>query len=197
MLSIYSPALTSPFSRPFSGFGSFDREDLDDFFGPFLLQPQVDRARRKRLRGREVEPRGPSGVLSLFDGFMKHGDHDDMSNMRIDLDVVEQEGNYQVKADLPGVKKEDVKVSLNEETNVLTLSATKSDEVNHDTDAYKRRERHFGSVSRSIRLPENSNLEKIECAYQDGVLSLQVPKVAPIEDLKRDEEEHVKSIEVK
>ena len=197
MLSVYSPAFTSPFSRPFSGFGSFDREDLDDFFGPFLLQPQVDRARHKRLRGREVEPRGPSGVLSLFDGFMKHGDHSDVSNMHLDLDVVEQEGNYQVKADLPGVKKEDIKVSLNEETNVLTLSATKSDEVNHDADAYKRRERHFGSVSRSIRLPENSNLEKIECAYQDGVLSLQVPKVAPIEDLKRDEEEHVKSIEVK
>ena len=197
MLSVYSPAFTSPFSRPFSGFGSFDREDLDDFFGPLLLQPQVDRARHKRPRRREVEPRGPSGVLSLFDGFMNHGDHDDMSNMRIDLDVVEQEGNYQVKADLPGVKKEDIKVSLNEETNVLTLSATKSDEVNHDTNAYKRRERHFGSVSRSIRLPENSNLEKIECAYQDGVLSLQVPKVVPIEDAKRDEEEHVKSIEVK
>ena len=197
MLSVYSPAFTSPFSRPFSGFGSFDREDLDDFFGPLLLQPQVDRARHKRPRGREVEPRGSSGVLSLFDGFMKHGDHSDVSNMHLDLDVVEQEGNYQVKADLPGVKKEDIKVSLNEESNVLTLSATKSDEVNHDTDAYKRRERRFGSVSRSIRLPENSNLEKIECAYQDGVLSLQVPKVAPIEDLKRDEEEHVKSIEVK
>jgi len=197
MLSVYSPAFTSPFSRPFSGFGSFDREDLDDFFGPLLLQPQVDRARHKRPRKREVEPRGPGGVLSLFDDFMKHGDHGDVSNMRLDLDVVEQEGNYQVKADLPGVKKEDIKVSLNEETNVLTLSATKSDEVNHDTNAYKRRERHFGSVSRSIRLPENSNLEKIECAYQDGVLSLQVPKVVPIEDAKRDEEEHVKSIEVK
>ena len=197
MLSVYSPAFTSPFSRPFSGFGSFDREDLDDFFGPLLLQPQVDRARHKRPRGREVEPRGSSGVLSLFDGFMKHGDHSDVSNMHLDLDVVEQEGNYQVKADLPGVKKEDIKVSLNEESNVLTLSATKSDEVNHDTDAYKRRERRFGSVSRSIRLPENSNLEKIECAYQDGVLSLQVPKVVPIEDAKRDEEEHVKSIEVK
>ena len=197
MLSVYSPAFTSPFSRPFSGFGSFDREDLDDFFGPLLLQPQVDRARHKRPRGREVEPRGSSGVLSLFDDFMKHGDHSDVSNMHLDLDVVEQEGNYQVKADLPGVKKEDIKVSLNEETNVLTLSATKSDEVNHDTNAYKRRERHFGSVSRSIRLPENSNLEKIECAYQDGVLSLQVPKVVPIEDAKRDEEEHVKSIEVK
>merc|ERR1712146_677199 len=143
MLSVYSPAFTSPFSRPFSGFGSFDREDLDDFFGPFLLQPQVDRARHKRPRGREVEPRGSSGVLSLFGGFMKHGDHSDVSNMHLDLDVVEQEGNYQVKADLPGVKKEDIKVSLNEESNVLTLSATKSDEVNHDTDAYKRRERRF------------------------------------------------------
>merc|ERR1712146_414283 len=146
-------------------------------------------------RRREVEPRSPGGVLSLFDDFMKHGDHGDVSNMRLDLDVVEQEGNYQVKADLPGVKKEDIKVSLNEETNVLTLSATKPDEVNHDTNAYKRRETF--SVSRSIRLPENSNLEKIECAYQDGVLSLQVPKVVPIEDSNRDEEEHVKSIEVK
>merc|ERR1712146_831768 len=74
---------------------------------------------------------------------------------------------YQVKADLPGMKKEDIKVNINDKTNVLTLSATKSDEDNQVTDAYKRRERYFGSVSRSIRLPENSNLEAIECGYQD------------------------------
>merc|ERR1712146_118579 len=98
------------------------------------------------------------------------------------LDVIEKEDSYQVKADLPGMKKEDIKVSLDDKTNVLTLLATKSDEVNHDTDTYKRRERHFGSVSRSVRLPENSNLEGIDCEYQDGVLSLQIPKLAPIEE---------------
>merc|ERR1712146_462661 len=99
------------------------------------------------------------GVLSLFDGFMKQGDHDDMSNMRIDLDVVEQEGNYQVKADLPGVKKEDVKVSLNEETNVLTLSATKSDEVNHDADAYKG-ERDISAASPEAFVYQRTRISK-------------------------------------
>merc|ERR1712023_269186 len=104
-------------------------------------------------------------------------------------DVIEKEDSYQVKADLPGMKKEDIKVSLDDKTNVLALSATKSDEVNHDTDTYKRRERHFGSVSRSVRLPENSNLEGIDCEYQDGVLSLQIPKLAPIEEDTRHEEQ--------
>merc|ERR1712188_315281 len=53
---------------------------------------------------------------------------------------------YQVKADLPGMKKEDITVNLNDKTNVLTISAEKKDEINQDTDTYKRRERYFVCV---------------------------------------------------
>merc|ERR1712146_383336 len=64
---------------------------------------------------------------SLIDGRMS-------TPNKMHLDVIEQEDKYQVKADLPGMKKEDIKVNINDKTNVLTLSATKSDEVNQVTD---------------------------------------------------------------
>ena len=188
MLSVYSPAFASPLFRSPFGLGSFfDQENDDDFFGVYNIN-------KKRPRGHQLQRRNPSNALSLFGAFMNDSDHSSVNNMH--LDVIEQENSYQVKADLPGMKKEDIKVSLNDETNVLTLSATQSDEAINDTDIYKSRERYFGSVSRSVRLPENSNVEGIECEYQDGVLSLQVPKLAPIEDTKH-EQEHVKSIKIK
>jgi len=197
MLSVYTPAFASSFSR--SPFGSFFDQDDDDFFGPLLLQPRVNNMSNKRPRAHQLQRRDPDpgNALSLFDAFLSNTDNriGDINNMQ--LDVIEKEDSYQVKADLPGMKKEDIKVSLDDKTNVLTLSATKSDEVNHDTDTYKRRERHFGSVSRSVRLPENSNLEGIDCEYQDGVLSLQIPKLAPIEEDTRHEETHIKSIKIK
>ena len=189
MLSVYSPAFASPLSRTPFGFGSFFDHEDDDFFGPLLLQPGVYNMNNRRPR------HDPGNALSSFDTLISNLD-DNNSIKGMHLDVIEKENSYQVKADLPGVKKEDIKVSLNDETNVLTLSATKSDEVINDTDIYKSRERYFGSVSRSVRLPENSNVEGIECEYQDGVLSLQVPKLAPIEDTKH-EQEHVKSIKIK
>ena len=199
MLSVYTPAFASSFSRSPFGFGSFFDQDDDDFFGPLLLQPRVNNMSNKRPRPHQLQRRDPDpgNALSLFNSFLNNTDNriSDINNMQ--LDVIEKEDSYQVKADLPGMKKEDIKVSLDDKTNVLTLSATKSDEVNHDTDTYKRRERRFGSVSRSVRLPENSNLEGIDCEYQDGVLSLQVPKLAPIEEDTRHEEKHIKSIRIK
>merc|ERR1712005_103527 len=166
------------------GFGSFFDQDDDDFFGPLLLQPRVNNMSNKRPRAHQLQRRDPDpgNALSLFDAFLSNTDNriSDINNMQLDV-----------------MKKEDIKVSLDDKTNVLTLSATKSDEVNHDTDTYKRRERHFGSVSRSVRLPENSNLEGIDCEYQDGVLSLQIPKLAPIEEDTRHEETHIKSIKIK
>merc|ERR1712138_14990 len=65
-----------------------------------------------------------------------------MSNMsNIQVDLIEHDDGYQVKADLPGMKKEDITVNLNDKTNVLTISAEKKDEINQDTDTYKRREK--------------------------------------------------------
>ena len=187
MLSVYSPAFTSAFSPLYSssrspfGFESLFDHDEDDhlFFSP------LSKRQRDQKHHNQLQRRGP------FLPFTTILDSNSGSN-NMKLDIIEQNDGYQVKADLPGVKKEDINVSLNDTTNVLTLSVTKQEEVNHDTDTYKKRERHFGSISRSIHLPENSNLESVECNYQDGVLSLQVPKLAPIED-KRSE---IKTIKV-
>merc|ERR1712146_220659 len=187
------------------------RAFLDDEFD-LLLQPSSSSSKRHKLNHPHHHLDQYQHPLSLFSAATTAAAHSLFDNSslidgrmstpdKMHLDVIEQEDKYQVKADLPGMKKEDIKVNINDKTNVLTLSATKSDEVNQVTDAYKRRERYFGSVSRSIRMPENSNLEAIECGYQDGVLSLQVPKLLSVENTTSDQLEprpdpHVKSIRI-
>ena len=212
MLSLHTrrlPGMGSPFLSS-SIFEPFFEDEFD-----LLLQPSSSSSSKRHKLSHPHHHHHPGQYqhpLSLFSAAttaVAHSLFDNSSLIdgrtstpnKMHLDVIEQEDKYQVKVDLPGMKKEDIKVSINDKTNVLTLSATKSDEVNQDTDAYKRRERYFGSVSRSIRLPESSNLEAIQCGYQDGVLSLQVPKLLSVENTTSDQLEprpdpHVKSIRV-
>ena len=173
MLSLYSPrqsVLTHPFFSSSDPFESI----FGDRFDHFDLIPFNNNS---------------NNVNSITMSNMAN-----MSNMQVDL--IEHDDGYQVKADLPGMKKEDITVNLNDKTNVLTISAEKKDEINQDTDTYKRRERYFGSVSRSIKLPKTSNLQAIQCGYEDGVLSLQVPKLPLVENKKEKENSHIKTIEV-
>jgi len=177
MLSLYS---TRRVPTPFSSL-LFEDPSIDDGFFDLGLQPLSRGWKRHR----------PLSLLdSLFDdGCMIPSSTSKLTPNNMHLDIIERDKTYQVKADLPGAKKEDIKVTLNDKTNVLTLSATKSDELSQDTDNYKRRERYFGSVSRSIRLPKDSNLQAIECGYENGVLSLHVPKLPPITEAEAGEEE--------
>ncbi len=102
------------------------------------------------------------------------------------VDVTEDEKEFLIKAELPEVKKEDVKVLI--ENGVLRISGERHMEKEEKGKKYHRIERAYGSFERSFSLPENSKPEAMTADYKDGMLTLRVPK---------SKEDSPKSIEVK
>jgi HSP20 family molecular chaperone IbpA len=92
-------------------------------------------------------------------------------------DVKEQDDHYDVQIDLPGFKKEDISVELND--GYLTVSANKGLEEEEKNKAGKiiRQERYSGMMSRSFYVGEDISAEQIHGKYEGGVLTLKVPKI--------------------
>ena len=86
----------------------------------------------------------------------------------------EKDGKYYFTADIPGVKKEDISVSV--ENGYLTVSGKKEESKEEKEANYYMKETHYGSFSRSFRLPEAVDESKIEATYKDGVLTVSVEK---------------------
>jgi HSP20 family protein len=90
------------------------------------------------------------------------------------VDIFEDADGIQVKADLAGVKPEDIKVEV--ENNVLTVSGKRALENQEKRDGYHRVERFHGSFSRSFALTDDVNAEAIEAKYENGVLTVRLAK---------------------
>jgi HSP20 family protein len=90
------------------------------------------------------------------------------------VDIHETGDGFVVRADLPGVKKDDIQIDLKD--NTLTLKGEKKFEEKVSKDNYIRVERSYGSFVRSFALPQNVDVEKIKASYKDGVLELTLPK---------------------
>ena len=92
-------------------------------------------------------------------------------------DIKELDNGYELEIDLPGFKKDEVKAELN--NGYLTVSAAKGldeDKEDKKTGKYIRRERYAGSMSRSFYVGENMKEEDIHAKYENGILTLDVPK---------------------
>jgi len=111
------------------------------------------------------------------DPFMDLFDHwaSDNRESGLRVDLAEKENHYVITAEIPGVKSEDLSVTV--ENDVLTISAEKRDEFEGKEGGVYRRERSYGSLSRSFKLGEQVNTEKIDAEYKDGVLTLTLPKL--------------------
>jgi len=127
-------------------------------------------------------------VGRLFDGLFSDFDRDGsmMTSWSPRTDVIENNESYTIKAELPGVNKNDVKITLRE--NVLTIKGEKKQEKEEKDHNLHRVERSYGSFERSFSLPSNLKSDKIDAAYKDGVLTITLPKA---------EEPKPKEIEVK
>jgi HSP20 family protein len=88
--------------------------------------------------------------------------------------ISETETDYLIKAELPEVSKEDVKVTVDE--NVITISGERRKEAEHKDEKVHRIESYYGQFSRSFRLPEDANINAIQAESRNGVLKVRVPK---------------------
>ena len=95
---------------------------------------------------------------------------------RIRMDVTEDDQNYMVKADIPGVNKDDIKVAI--EGNQVSVSAETKEEKEMGGAGTLCRERHYGQQYRSFTLPQEVDDTKAQAKYENGVLQLTLPKKA-------------------
>ena len=98
------------------------------------------------------------------------------------VDVLEKDDKFVVKAELPGMKEEDISVSVVGDT--LTIKGEKKTETEVKEEDYYRCERAYGSFYRSIPLPSTVDSAKIEASYEDGVLEVTLPKAPEVKPKK-------------
>jgi HSP20 family protein len=110
----------------------------------------------------------------LGDDFFRSFFSDSMiGSSRINIDVKDEKDKYVIEAELPGAKKEDIKIDI--DNGILTLSTEYSSQKNNEKENYIYRERRYGSVCRSFSL-ENIDDENIDAKYEDGILTIDLPK---------------------
>lgn len=90
------------------------------------------------------------------------------------VDLHEEEGRYMLEADLPGIKKEDVKIEFN--NGRLLISGKRQEEREKNKKNYYRSERYFGSFERSFQFYDDINESKIDASFDNGVLKIMLPK---------------------
>lgn len=93
----------------------------------------------------------------------------------VPLDVVQDDDNMIVRASMPGMKPEDISVTI--EDDVLSVSGETSEEHEEKKENYLMRERKIGKFRRSLRLPDTVDVDKAETTYENGVLTISFPKV--------------------
>ena len=90
------------------------------------------------------------------------------------LDAHEDKNNFTVRVELPGLKREDIQVSLQD--GVLTISGERAEEKVSDGTEVHRQERYYGKFSRALTLPTAVAADKVKAAYKDGILTVTLPK---------------------
>jgi HSP20 family protein len=105
------------------------------------------------------------------------------SNSYIKTDIRETEKEFIIEAEIPGVKKEDIKIDLRDDT--LTIGVERKEETNEERKDYIRRERRYGSFCRSFYV-ENVKNDEIKAKYNDGLLSVTLPKQEEAREKKRE-----------
>jgi HSP20 family protein len=99
------------------------------------------------------------------------------------MDVLEEDGNLVIRAELPGVQQEDVDITVHDR--VLTISGQRREETETERGGYHVRERRRGAFSRSVMLPQDVDEDGIRARYEDGVLEVTVVGAAAVREPRR------------
>ena len=114
-------------------------------------------------------------VDRLFDTFFGQGERD-ARRWVPPMDLVEAEGHFVLKADLPGLTESDVAIEVEDGT--LRISGERKAEREESERGWYRIERSFGSFSRSLSLPDGVDTDSIDASFRNGVLEVRIPKPA-------------------
>ncbi len=115
-------------------------------------------------------------IQRYFDDFSNFG-FNTAENFHPRIDINEDKQSINVTAEIPGVKKENIKITLQD--NILTIEGEKKKESEEKEINFYRSERIFGSFKRSFTLPEEVDSENVEAKFEDGTLKIQLKKTAP------------------
>jgi HSP20 family protein len=122
----------------------------------------------------------------MFGGLSRRGGRhqgDEPTRWAPVLDVLQEEGDIVVRAELPGVRQEDVDITLHD--GVLTISGERKAEEQREGSGYYVRERRFGSFRRSMTLPQGVDQSKIKARFDSGVLEVRVSGAAAVQEPRR------------
>ena len=109
-------------------------------------------------------------------------------NSKMKCDIYEKDNTYHIEMDLPGFKKEEIKVECNKGNLVITAEKSSNNEEKDEDKKYLRRERVYGKISRSFYLGD-VNEDAIEAKFDNGTLTISIPKI--------DENKNKKLIDIK
>ncbi|MGB9844299.1 Hsp20/alpha crystallin family protein [Methanothermobacter tenebrarum] len=91
------------------------------------------------------------------------------------LDLIETDEKLIIKTDLPGVKKEDINIELTEDS--ITITADFKEEIEVEEANYVKKERRYGEARRELKLPAKIKVDEAKATFEDGVLTVELPKV--------------------
>jgi HSP20 family protein len=111
---------------------------------------------------------------SFFKGYSEDSSFVDTGTWAPAVDIKEEDNRFLVIADIPGVSKEDINISL--ENNILTLHGERKIEVKEEKKGYSRMERSQGQFYRRFSLPQTADETQISAKYHQGVLEISIPK---------------------
>jgi len=119
-------------------------------------------------------------MSSLFDDFLSNAFNDEQSeaNKMMPMDVSEREKEYVIRANMPGISKDNIKISVSN-NNELTIEGRQEEEKSEKNETVYRYERYKGNYRRTISMPDVCDIDNIEAKLEDGVLTLKVPKREP------------------
>ena len=111
---------------------------------------------------------------SVLDGFAAPKLYSQNTQWVPNIDIAENEKEFLVRAEVPGIDKKDIDITLSE--GLLTIRGEKKCENEEESENFHRIESHYGSFTRSFRMPSEVENTKIEANYKDGVLNITLPK---------------------
>ena len=123
----------------------------------------------------------PMSIYNDFDDVFRTLFHSDWknplntkTNWKPEIDIKESDNLFQIKADIPGLTKKDIKISVKGDQ--LTISGERKKIIDNENDHYHYRERSVGKFNRSFNLPESINRDKIHASFKNGILSIELEK---------------------